>query len=59
MSKDMDAFVAWMNEDMFGTDKAMTRREFAAKRYMRVEDLEWAFCSGRMSLKQEQAKEGK
>ena len=59
MSKDVDAFFAWMNENMFGSDGTMTRKDFAAKTHMRIEDLEWAFCSGRMSLKLEQAKEGK
>lgn len=59
MNKDVEAFFAWLNEGMFGNDGTMTRKEFAAKTNTRLEDLEWAFCSGRMSMKQEQAKEGK
>jgi hypothetical protein len=59
MSEDINAFFDWLNEGMFSSDGTMTRKEFAAKTYTRLEDLEWAFCAGRMSMRQEQAKEGK
>ena len=59
MNNDREAFFAWMSEGMFSGDGTMTRKDFAAKHYMRLEDLEWAFCSGRMSVRLEQAKEGK
>jgi hypothetical protein len=59
VNNDEKAFFAWMNEGMFSGDGVMTRKDFAAKTYMRLEDLKWAFCSGRTSVRLEQSKEGK
>ena len=39
---------------MLGTEGGWeSRKEFAAKHGMRLEDLEWAFLAGRMSMKYE------
>lgn len=55
--KDIEAFFVWTQGEMLGTEGGLeSRKDFAAKHGMRVEDLEWAFLAGRMSMKQEKAK---
>lgn len=52
--KDIEAFFVWTQGEMLGTEGGWeSRKEFAAKHGMRLEDLEWAFLAGRMSMKYE------
>lgn len=52
--KDIEAFFVWTQGEMLGTKGGLeSRKEFAAKHGIRLEDLEWAFLAGRMSMKYE------
>lgn len=55
MTDDKKAFEAWLDGKMF---KEETRREFAEFAKIKMEDLEWAFCSGYMLGKRDE-REGK
>jgi hypothetical protein len=52
--KDTDAFEDWLNSAIISSGGLESRRDFIEKHCIRKEDLEWAFVSGRMSLRKEE-----
>jgi len=60
MKSDLEAFQDWLEAPMYGSSyNSESRLKFALTIGAKMQDLEWAFISGRQSLRQEQRKEGK
>lgn len=51
MTKDQEAFEAWLDQEMPGGE---TRREFAKEVQAKSEDLLWAFCAGYLQGRQDE-----